>query len=205
MATTTTTRRRSRAIPIALGAVTLLALGLAASGAFAGDRRELPPREPPLPPPPPGPRRLPQPAPAGAGLARVNPNSQGGMIVRRGPGTNHPMLAPPGAGVHAFNGEEVYVFRTDIPAEDGQGGTWWEISTAGGGRGFARGVQQTPGGPVNNFTVIRPPQQALAAGSIGGCGYPYPYGYGYGCPPYGWWGLPHIQDAATLDSFGRWG
>ena len=201
---TTTTRRRSRAIPIALGAVTLLALGLAASGAFAGDRRELPPREPPLPPPPPGPRRLPQPAPAGAGLARVNPNSQGGMIVRRGPGTNHPMLAPPGNGVHAFNGEEVYVFRTDIPPEDGQGGTWWEISTAGGGRGFARGVDSAG---VRNFTTIRPPQQALAAGSIGGCwppypcAYPYGYGYGYG----GWWGLPHIQETASLDSFGPWG
>ena len=70
------------------------------------------------------------------------------LKVRTAPATTSPEI--PRAALQA--GDAVVIWQKGIAPGDNQGGTWWEIVTPSGDRGFARGVDAAG---TTNFTTVR--------------------------------------------------
>ncbi len=188
-------------LPYALGAGVVAALFMARK-ASAEETTGVPVTPQPIKPG----QKIPPGAPAGSELAEVRPRClptdercSRGMLLRTGPGTQNPLIAPEqdpngplGAPnpIHSRTGELVAVLKKGLKAPgEPAGNEWWEVMTVGGGRGFTRAIGPDPnqgGKPAPNFiltgqTVGGPPVVAGQAAIMG---------YGMPFPPYGQ--HPHV-------------
>lgn len=164
------------------------------------------PVTPPIVPPGGGGRKTrPDVFPPGSGEGRAIPNAQGGNLIRTGPGTNTPLVtggAPGGqpkstaeGDRHLRPGDTFAIVRKDIPPQDGQGGSWWEVVAPSGLRGFSRGVDPTTGQP--NFQTIREPAPVpnAVAGVLRSAA---PFGVAYDSAPVVGKGSGHIRGAREI-------
>lgn len=136
-------KKKSSALPIALGVGAVALLLLIGKDAFAKDKSLQGPGPGPTPTPTPTPK--PSPFPAGSALATVIPNALGGINARNEPKSGQ--FGIPASPIitenTAFNGTTIAVLQTGFKEEGAPANSpieWWKIMTPTGGIGFVRAV-----------------------------------------------------------------